>query len=73
MNPIKINPYQPILRRLISGDLSVDISNIGRFFPANDMGEQFSHIASSAGKKNKIFKTVIIDATQEHHICYPKS
>ena len=30
-NPIKINPYRPILRRLISGDLSTDISNIGRF------------------------------------------
>jgi len=32
MNPIKINPYRPILRRLISGNLSADISNIDRFF-----------------------------------------
>ena len=51
MNPIKINPYRPILRRLISGNLSADISNIGRFFSANDMGERFPHIASAGGKK----------------------
>jgi len=31
MNPIKINSHQLILRRLISGNLSTDISNIGCF------------------------------------------
>jgi len=54
MNPIKINSYRPILRQLISGDLSTVISNIGRFFTANDMGERFSHIVSAASKKRDI-------------------
>ena len=31
MNPIKINPYRQLLRRLIPDDLSADTSNTDRF------------------------------------------
>ena len=53
-NPIKITIYRTILSRLISGDLLSDISNVGCFFAANDMGERFPHIVSAAGKKRDI-------------------
>ena len=61
-NPIKINLYRTILRQLILGDLSTDISNIGPFFfTVNDMSEQFPHIVSAADKKRDIgrYKTVL--------------
>jgi len=53
MNPIKINPYRPILCQHI-GQFIARYFKYQLFFAACDMGERFSHIVSAGGKKRDI-------------------